>query len=204
MHHDTARRRFLQATAVTGAALLFAQPAHTAALAELNGEVLVNGRRAMRDTVIRAGDTVRTGGDAMARFVIGADAFLLRGMSEVVFEAQRDSLLINGLRLVTGGLLAVFGPGMKSIMTQFVTAAIRGTGIYVEAGAGRTYFCTCYGRVGLTAGDGTTREVTADKHTAYFVGAGEGGRFSAAPFVNHDNRELAALERLAGRTPRLQ
>ena len=101
---DAERRRFLAAGVIAGGSLLLARPVVAASVAEMGGEVLVNGRRAMRDAVIRAGDTVKTGANAMLTFVVGADAFRLRAMSELVLEAKADSVFITGLRLVTGGL----------------------------------------------------------------------------------------------------
>jgi hypothetical protein len=200
-----ARRQFLRQAALAGTALLLPQAVCAVPIAEMAGEVTVNGRRAMRDTVIKAGDTVKTGANAMLSFVIGTDAFMLRAMTEVVIENKTGALLISGLRVITGAMLAVFGPGMRNVMTGLVTAAIRGTGIYVEVSPGKTYFCTCYGNVGLTSKDGSQQDVISTSHRANFVHADAlaGKAIVAAPMMNHDNRELAVLEKLAGRAPRL-
>ncbi len=200
------RRRFLQQSAVIGAALLLPQVAVAATVVQSMGEVLVNGVQAMRDTLIKAGDTVKTGAGATVIFVLGADVFMLRQMSSMQLENKGGALLINGLRLVTGAMLAVFGPGMRSVMTGFVTAAIRGTGIYVEASAEKTYFCTCYGEVGLAAADGTKKDVLTNNHSAHFIHAkaAAGSVIFAAPMMNHNNQELAQLEKLVGRVPRLK
>jgi len=195
----------LRQAALAGTALLLPQAVTAAQIAELAGDVTVTGRRALSNTVIRAGDTVKTGANAMVSFVIGADAFMPRAMSEVVIENKTGALLISGLRVITGAMLAVFGPGMRNVMTGFVTAAIRGTGIYVEVSPGKTYFCTCYGNVGLTSKDGSQQDVIATSHRAHFVHADTlaGEALVVAPMMNHDNRELAMLEKLAGRAPRL-
>ena len=140
-------------------------------------------------------------------FRISNDAFLVREMSTVMLEASSGSrALLSALRLVSGAVLAVFGPGMRSVMTGLVTGAIRGTGIYVEASPARTYFCTCYGNVGLSAADGTKKDVIATNHTAHYIHAkaDAGGPIFAAPLLNHSNQELAMLEKLAGRKPRLK
>src|SRR5512134_3695815 len=50
---------------------------------KLRGEVLVNGRRASPGSAVAPGDTVATGAGAYATFVVGQDAFLIRGRSEV-------------------------------------------------------------------------------------------------------------------------
>ena len=200
------RRRFLRRSAALGTALALSRPAAAASIAETAGEVLINGARAMREAVIRAGDRIETAAGAHIAFRVGNDAFLLREMSVVVLEASPGSrAIMSGLRLLTGALLGVFGAGMKMIQTNLVTGAIRGTGIYVEVTAKRAYFCTCYGDVGLTAADGAKIDVATRNHSAHFVyPAGQaGGTIVAADMVNHHNRELAMLEKLAGRAARL-
>lgn len=202
-----ARRRFLAQSAAAGAVLAIAWPLRSATIGETMGDVLVNGVRAMRDTVIRVGDRIETAAGAHLVFRIGNDAFLVREMSTLVLDAPAGSkALLAGLRLVTGGLLAVFGSGMKMISTGLVSGAIRGTGIYVEAAPERTYFCTCYGNVGLTAADGAKKEVITRDHAAHYIHArpGAAGSIVGAPMMNHSNAELAMLEKLAGRVPRLQ
>jgi hypothetical protein len=203
--NDPARRLFMQHATCAGAALLLPRSVAAAGIAEMAGEVLVNGRQAMRDTVIRAGDAIRTGAAASFSFTLGADAFLLRQMTSVVVEGKADSLLVTGLRVVSGAVLGVFGPGTRSIMTGLVTAAIRGTGVYVEVSAGQTYFCTCYGNVGLAATDGAKKDVITSNHAAHVIAAkpNAAGSIAVAPMRSHDNQELAALEKLVGRAPRL-
>lgn len=201
------RRRFLGRSVAVGALLTLGAPAESASIAETMGEVLVNGARAMRDTVIRVGDRIETAAGASLVFRIGSDAFLVREMSTVMLEAPAGAkALLSGLRLVTGAVLAVFGPGMRSVMTGLVTGAIRGTGIYVEATPARTYFCTCYGNVGLTAADGAKKDVVTANHAAHYIHAkpDAAGSIAAAPMLNHNNQELAMLEKLAGRAPRLK
>ena len=201
------RRRFLGGGLAAGVLLTLSVPADSASIGETMGEVLVNGVRAMRDTVIRVGDRIETAAGASIVFRIGNDAFLVREMSTVMLEAPAGAkALLSGLRLVTGAVLAVFGPGMRSVMTGLVTAAIRGTGIYMEATPARTYFCTCYGHVGLTAADGTAKDVKTANHVAHYIQAktDAAAAIVAAPMMNHDNRELAMLEKMAGRAPRLR
>src|SRR6185369_13377844 len=136
------RRRFLQRSAALGAALTVSLPVAAAQIGAMSGEVYVNGMRAGRTTVIRPGDKIETGAGSSVAFVLGQDAFLLR---------QLTSIVITGLRLVSGALVAVFGGGMKSIRTSMAVAGIRGTGIYVETRLELTYFCTCYGEVDLVS-----------------------------------------------------
>ena len=105
-----------------------------------------------------------------------------------------------------GAVLAVFGPGMRSVMTGLVTGAIRGSGIDIEATPARSYFCACYGKVGLSAAAGAKKDVMTTYHSAHYIHAkaDTAGSIVAASMLNHSNQELAMLEKLAGRKPRLK
>ncbi len=203
---DSRRRDFLARSTVAGALLALGEPLHAAEIRALTGELHVNGRRAGSGTPIRAGDTLHTGPDSSVAFVIGQDAFLLRQMSSLRIED--GGAVAAGLRIVTGALLSVFGKGPKVIRTATLTAGIRGTGVYVETSSLFTYFCTCYGAVDLECeGCGAPTRVSATNHTPHYVLGRmiEGGmNMTGAPQLNHTNAELAMLERLAGREPRLQ
>lgn len=157
--------------------------------------------------MIRIGNRIETAAGASLVFRIGNDAFLVRQMSTVMLEASSGGkALLSGLRVVTGAVLAVFGPGMRSVMTGLVTVAIRGSGIYVEATPERSYFCTCYGKVGLSAAAGAKKDVMTTNHSAHYIHAkaDTGKSIVAAPMLNHSNQELAMLEKLAGRKSRLK
>jgi hypothetical protein len=200
------RRRFLQRSAALGAALTVSLPVAAAQIGAMSGEVYVNGMRAGRTTVIRPGDKIETGAGSSVAFVLGQDAFLLRQLTSMMMETTGDSIVISGLRLVSGALVAVFGGGMKSIRTSMAVAGIRGTGIYVETRPELTYFCTCYGEVDLvSAADNSAKNVKTRNHASHYVHAKAAGGASIveAPMINHTNAELAMLERLAGREPRL-
>jgi hypothetical protein len=199
------RRGFLVASAALGAALLLPTSASAAQVKVLQGVVHVNGKRASKTSVIRPGDTVDTAKGARVAFVIGEDAFLLRGESKLMLEhtAGGKALVISGLRLLTGGLLAAFAPGARRIETPTATAGIRGTAVYVEASAEQTYFCTCYGVVELRDKAGTERKVViSGYHTPNMIYAnpGEHGKMAAAEVKDHTDDELIMLERLVGRT----
>jgi len=206
LQYHPARRRFLQYSAIAGAALLLPQTAIAAQIADLKGEVLVNGRRATADTAIKPGDTVQTGAGGTVVFTLGADAYLLRPMGNMSFEGGVGARVASELRLLGGGLLAVFGPGAHTVKTRLVTAGIRGTGIYLEAQPERTYFCTCYGELGLSAADGSKKDVVTSNHDACYINAkaGASGAIVVAPMLNHTDQELVMLEKLVGRTPRLK
>ena len=148
---------------------------------------------------------METAQGARVVFVIGEDAFLLRGDSKLMLEhnASGKALVISGLRLLSGGLLAVFAPGARRIETPTATAGIRGTGVYIEASAEQTYFCTCYGVVELRDRAGVERKtVMSGYHTPnmIFANPAERGKMADAEVKDHTDEELIMLERLVGRT----
>jgi len=201
----THRRGFLVASAALGAALLLPAGVAAAQVKVLQGGVRVNGKKASKSTAIQPGDTVETAQGARVVFVIGEDAFLLRGGSKLMLEhnASGKALVISGLRLLSGGLLAVFGPGARRIETPTATAGIRGTGVYLEASAEQTYFCTCYGVVELRDRAGVERKtVMSGYHTPnmIFANPAERGKMADAEVKDHTDDELIMLERLVGRT----
>jgi hypothetical protein len=196
---DAGRRAFLGAGA-GAATLCFPAAVRAAQLGEVVGELYVNGFRAPPGTVIKPGDRVLTGPDTSQSFAIGADAFRMRPLTSVQIEG---GVLVSGLRVLTGGLLGVFGRGgSRTIRTATVTAGIRGTGVYVEASSIMSYFCTCYGEVDLECVTYQSKKrVKTDNHRANFIyGKVDSGRFIVdAPVVNHSNEELMALEKMVGR-----
>lgn len=198
---DSGRRNFLCQAATGGALLSFPAAVSAVQLGEAVGELYVNGLRAPPGTVIKAGDSVLTGPDTRTAFAIGQDAFMLRPLTSLKIDG---SSLISGLRVLTGGLLGVFGRGgTRTIRTSTLTAGIRGTGVYVEASSIMSYFCTCYGEVDLECVTYKSRlTVKSDNHKANFVyGKVDSGRsIVSAPVVNHTNAELMELEKMVGRT----
>jgi hypothetical protein len=200
----THRRGFLVASVALGTSLLLPQGVAAAQVRVLQGGVKVNGKKATRSTAIRAGDTIETARGARLVFVVGEDAFLMRGESKLLLEhnANGKSALVSGLRLLTGALLAVFSPGARRIETPTVTAGIRGTGVYIEASPGETYFCDCYGEVALRDRLGAAQKtLISGYHTATVITAKAGERavMRDADLKNHSDEELIMLESLVGR-----
>lgn len=166
----------------------------------LNGELRINGKLATADTAIGSNDTLITGPGSQAIFVVGKDAFILRENSEL--QLSGNNLLVDGLRLVTGALLSVFGKSSHQLKTPTATVGIRGTGLYVEAQPDLSYVCTCYGKtvIGAVADHANTESIESKHHDApRYVYAD--GRIRPAPFVNHTDEELMLIETLVGRTP---
>ena len=171
---------------------------------DVTGPVMVNGKLITRDARVGPNDTVETGKGARAIFVVGSDAFLLRADSKL--EMKGSERFVNVLRLLTGALLSVHGGGARTVAGPDAVIGIRGTGLYVEAEAARTYVCTCYGETNIAAADDPTisETIVSVHHDAprYVLAAPDKGRrIVAAPFKNHDDLELMLIETLVGRTP---
>jgi hypothetical protein len=165
----------------------------------VRGDVRVNGEPAREGTEVRAGDAILTGSAGEIVFVIGRDAMLVRKDANV-------SLLADGLRAVTGAVLSVFASGQrKQIQTETAVIGIRGTGIYIEAEAGRTYACTCYGETTLEPrGEPGARETVRTQHheqPRYIMASGAPQMLMQAPVINHTDAELILLEGIVGRQP---
>lgn len=174
----------------------------------ISGKATVNGNAATMETRIGPNDTVETMKDGEIVFAVGENAFILRGESRVALQSpQKDSMLISGMRLLTGALLSVFPTGRPSrVTTQTATIGIRGTGFYLESDPQQTYFCTCYGIAEVTANnDPQSKDMVAAKHhdkPLYIVAEAKPGEsIRKAPFVNHTDQELMLIETLVGRTP---
>jgi hypothetical protein len=208
---ERARRAWLRRALLAGAALpllmreVLAAGARPGDMVEVKGEVLLNGKQAAAGAAMKPGDSVVTGRDSSAVFVLGRDAFLMRENSEL--RTAGSGVLVDSLRITTGKLLSVFGNGRRNITTPTATIGIRGTGIYVEAEAERTYVCTCYGLVDLQANNMREAKETVNTthHDAprYILAQGEMPirMIVPAPVINHSDAELTMLEALVGRTP---
>ncbi|WP_373976409.1 hypothetical protein NT239_06505 [Chitinibacter sp. SCUT-21] len=169
-----------------------------AGVQKIQGELRINGVLAQVGSQVEWGDQVETGPNSWAVFVLGKDAFLLRENSKVILGVEAASRFI---RLQTGKLLSVFGPGEKTLETQSVLLGIRGTGCYLEAEPDGTYVCLCYGHAVLTpklAGSHSINYQTHHHETPYWVA---GSQVQAAGVRNHSDAELTMLEALVGRIP---
>jgi hypothetical protein len=81
-------------------------------LHKIRGEVMVNHRVATEGQLIKPGDTIVTGRNSEAIYVIGQDAYMQRELTTVSFGAEA---LQNLMRVVTGKILSVFGKGARDI-----------------------------------------------------------------------------------------
>ena len=173
-------------------------------VARVRGDVRVNGEPAKEGMELKPGDTVRTGGDSELVAVVGRDAFMVRADTQLELTAGKSPRTVRLLRVVTGALLAVFVPGQaKQVRTGSATIGIRGTAVYVEIEADRTYVCTCYGQARLTpVEDPKAAETVRTRHhdqPRYIYRKGMPRRIEKAPVINHTDAELVLLESLVGR-----
>ncbi len=175
----------------------------------INGSATVNGKEATLQTPIGPSDTVQTAKDSEIVFVVGGNSMILRGDSHVVLQpSQNDlsSLVLSGLRLLTGKLLSVSRNSGMKIKTDTATIGIRGTGVYLETDPEQTYFCTCYGLADVIANNDPESKDTVeashhDKPLYILANAPTGKSIRRAGFVDHTDQELMLVETLVGRTP---
>lgn len=174
-------------------------------LQKIKGEVIINHRLAVEGQLIKPGDSIVTGRNSEAIYVVGHDAYLQRELTTVSFGAEA---LQNLFRVVSGKILSVFGKGAKTIQTSTATIGIRGTGCYIEdEGTGakaRTYFCLCYGSVDLTpkAAPHEAESYTTthhDKPMYIHNDMAMAKMMVPAEVINHTDAELTLLEGLVGR-----
>ena len=175
---------------------------------KLQGRVMVDGRPADINTRIEPSSRIDTGSNSSVIFVVASDAFMLRSNSQLELGSS-EGLIIEGMRILSGKLLSVFGKREKphQITTITATIGIRGTGIYIESDPEKSYVCTCYGQTRIVAN--ADPDVSIDLATKYHdepyyvlpAAAGSGKLIVAAPVINHTDAELTLIEELVGRTP---
>jgi hypothetical protein len=170
----------------------------------MRGEVRVNGEPAQPGSIVKPGDTVTTGPRSYVTFVVGQDAFLMRGDTRL--ELGGVQMLVNLARVLTGKLLSVYSKGPpRKIEGVTATIGIRGTGAYIEVEPERTYFCLCYGvgQIVPVAAPDASEVVHTRHHEAprFIYAKGHPIVMEKAPVINHTDEELILLESLVGRVP---
>ena len=174
----------------------------------INGTAKVNGQAASISTIIKPNDVIETGPKSEVVFVVGGHSMIIRENSHLAMEGKedKDSYLIQGLRLFSGKLLTVSRSQGTQVRTTTATIGVRGTGYYIEADPEQTYFCTCYGLTDVeSTNDPTSQDTVASKHhdkpLYILANEPEGKNIRRAPFINHTDQELMLIETLVGRTP---
>ncbi|EWH08340.1 hypothetical protein DS2_17928 [Catenovulum agarivorans DS-2] len=172
----------------------------------LRGKVRVNGELASEKTIVPANAVIETSDDSQLIFVVGKDAHLLRENSEVILSADAQQIE-TGAQLLKGKLMSVFGKRegneQHTTTTTTATIGIRGTAVYAESELERSYVCTCYGKVDLTATDDKSSfEAIRSKHhdsPRFVLAKGETGKLiKPAPMLNHGDDELMLMNALLG------
>lgn len=174
---------------------------------DIKGDVSVDAKKADKHTIVKANSFVKTGSNSLIIFKVGSDAHILRENSEM--QLTGENFLEEGLRLVTGKLLSVFGSRSSgrthNLRTTTATIGIRGTGVYAESEEDHSYVCTCYGEVSIgSSKDKASSEIVKSKHhdaPRYILADGNAGKLIVpAPMKNHDDEELMLVEAIVGRT----
>lgn len=207
------RRKLLKMLAATGAlgpagisglireALAAGTTPVSPGIHRLRGSVTINGQPAREGQLVRNGDTLVTGPKSEAIYVIGQDAYLQREKSSVNFGGTAASVM----RVITGGILSVFGKGEKQLIVPTATIGIRGTGCYIEAEAQSVYFCLCYGVADVVPGanrNHVERLVTQHHDRPVVIRHdSDTPMMPVSSVINHSDQELVLLENLVGRWP---
>lgn len=169
----------------------------------LEGEATFNGK------TLKVGDaptlplTVVTGPKTTLVFVVGADAYLMRSNSHLILTGNdaKAPTRADSIKLIAGKLLSVFDKGERTLTTTTAVAGIRGTGIYMESEAEKSYLCLCYGhaQIGpLAAPERAESFKTTHHESPRWVFP---DRMEPAKVINHSDEELILLESLTGRLP---
>ena len=197
------RRSFIKAaaawTAMGGAAAAHAQQRSN--VVEMVGDITVNGERLTPQRALQTGDQIATGPDSHMVFVVGNSSFLVRQNSRLAVERGRTLNTVSLLRILTGAVASVWGPGSnRRIVTPTLTAGIRGTGVYTEVlpdQGYRSYFCNCYGTVDMAAGgDRLVSEATYHQSFWGEPQAKDGRFLTPTGAINHTDEEMEYLARL--------
>jgi ribosomal 50S subunit-recycling heat shock protein len=165
----------------------------------VKGDVFINGKKANSNMKVNLGDFVKTAKNSKVVFKIGEDAFMAKENTEFSIE-QNDG--IRKLNLVSGGVLAVFKKGDKTdLVTENMTAGIRGTGVYLESIDHKSYFCNCYGKTDVEITKTKQHKSLQATHHSMIWVKEDGTLKVAKEMRNHTDDELRELEALVGRVP---
>lgn len=175
----------------------------------LEGDVKINDIQATVGSIVNIGDTVETGNNSKAVFVMNRSVYLLRNNTSITLTAEQDEStkenIVYILKLLNGKLLSVFGKGKRRLMTYTAVIGVRGTAVYLESDPERTYVCTCYGKAEIRSRyDKSVREFVRTYHhekPRFVYGEGVDEMLVEAPVFNHTDKELIMLESLVGRVP---
>ncbi|OIR04658.1 hypothetical protein GALL_133280 [mine drainage metagenome] len=211
---DLNRRQFLSYMAVLPFSTLLAINSQAAThntksgglqgvIHELSGDVFINKHIANQSSIILPGDTLSVAYGGRLVFSMGEDTYLLQEGSSLEVVSH-NNVAVSGLRLLTGGLLSVFGKRKTTtkIYTRTAVIGIRGTGVYLNSQPEKLYFCTCYGKTDLHLGHHTEHIESSHHHALDITGATENTMtMNATQVIGHTDDDLRLLEHYSGRKP---
>jgi hypothetical protein len=203
---NISRRKFLMTAAVLPlvAIILLKALAAIGQIHEIEGDVFINQIKINSTSKIRNGDEIVVSKNGKLVFIMGEDAFLVRGGSTLQVYSEEGSEVISALRLVGGAMLGIFGKRKTTtrIFTATATIGIRGTAVYVAVSPDKLYTCTCYGHTDLIVGL-EREEVLATQHNAHVVATNSrvSSQMKAFEVIDHNDDELRMLEALVDRKP---
>ena len=169
----------------------------------LDGEATFNGQSLKVGDLLSLPLTVITGPNTTLVFVLGADAYLVRSNSHLILGGNdaKAPARVSTVKLLAGKLLSVFEKGERRLTTTTAVAGIRGTGIYMESEAERSYLCLCYGTATIEPKDAPQRQATFSTTHHESPRWVYPDRMEWASVINHSDEELVLLESLTGRLP---
>lgn len=136
------------------------------------GEVLLNGKAAVKDAAVRPGDVIETKHNSSCGIIVaGKNILMIAPESRLVYNLRQGD---GRLELSKGGFGALLRNklpfGEFTVSTRTVTASIRGTAFYMAAESEeKTYACVCNGRIRFKP-EGSDKEETieASHHAACY------------------------------------
>jgi len=163
----------------------------------IKGDVEINGKKATSNMKVNLNDFITTGKKSKVTFKIGKNAFMAKENTRFTVQEHNGA---KSIKVVTGGVLAVFKKGEKyKLQTKNMTAGIRGTGVYIESVKDKSYFCTCYGETEVHSHK-DHKTLKATHHNMIWV-TKDGAMKEAKGMRNHTDDELRELELMVGRVP---
>lgn len=115
------------------------------------GQVFLNKITTQQNTLVKAGDEIRTGLNGKVTVLFEEEVYKLS--HNTTFLLPNNSKKESTSSLVTGTVLAAFKPGKprKMKIGSATTLTVRGTGIYARSDNEGVHYCLCYGHSTLAS-----------------------------------------------------
>jgi len=200
------RRHFLTLSVLATLGLWTPRLSYANVIRTITGKVWINDVLATPDTLIKPGDTIKTGSKSQIIFVINEDVYKLGAHSNLRLRYNPgNNRFVNAMRLFSGALMGVFGKGHRRVIqSPTATMGIRGTGLYLKVEPDSSYFCTCYGDTEIIRHTETRhiQPISTTHHKAYSITHDvHHPQIFSDTMKYHTDEELYYLESLVGRKP---